>query len=138
MKVVIDTNIWISFLIGRLLSGLEDYLIDGAIEVITSEEQLSEIKTVLQRPKFNPFFSERDIIECLVLLCKTTITVETKHEITDCRDIKDNFILEMAVNGKVDYIITGDKDLLIMSPYKGINIITYKEFEDTIQRIKRG
>lgn len=70
-------------------------------------------------------------------MCKITITVETKHEITDCRDIKDNFILEMAVNGKVDYIITGDKDLLIMSPYKGINIITYKEFEDIIRRIER-
>ncbi len=53
MKAVIDTNIWISFLIGKLLAGLDDYILDGLLEVVISDEQLEEITTVLKKAEIS-------------------------------------------------------------------------------------
>ncbi|MCG2722582.1 MAG: putative toxin-antitoxin system toxin component, PIN family [Thermodesulfovibrionales bacterium] len=139
MKAVIDTNIWISFLIGKLLAGLDDYILDGLLEVVISDEQLEEITTVLKRPKFRKHFSADDIEEFLSLIYKTSVIVEIHHTIKDCRDEKDNFILETAIRGKADYIVTGDKDLLVLNPYRGKKIIGFREFEDIIKEaIKKG
>lgn len=137
MKAVIDTNIWISFLIGKLLSGLDDYILDGLLEVVISDEQLEEIATVLRRPKFRRYFSADDIEEFLALLYKSARIVELQHTIKDCRDEKDNFLLETAIRGKADYIVTGDRDLLVLNPYRGKEIIGFKEFEDIIKAAKR-
>ncbi len=133
MKAVIDTNIWISFLIGKLLAGLDDYILDGLLEVIISDEQLDEITTVLRRPKFRKHFTTDDIKEFLSLLYKSAQVVAVHHTIKDCRDEKDNFLLETAIRGKADYIVTGDKDLLILNPYRGKEIIGFREFENIIK-----
>ncbi len=133
MKAVIDTNIWISFLIGKLLAGLDDYILDGLFEVIISDEQLAEITTLLRRPKFRKHFTTDDIEEFLSLLYKSAQVVAVHHTIKDCRDKKDNFLLETAIRGKADYIVTGDKDLLILNPYRGKEIIGFREFENIIK-----
>lgn len=136
MKAVIDTNIWISFLIGKLLAGLDDYILDSLLEVVISDEQLEEIKTVLQRPKFRKHFSAADVEELLSLLYKSALIVKVHHTIKDCRDEKDNFVLETAIRGKANYIVTGDKDLLFLKPYRGIKIIGFKEFENILKELK--
>ncbi len=136
MKAVIDTNIWISFLIGKLLASLDDYILDGLLEVVISDEQLEEITTVLRRPKFRKHFSTDDIQEFLSLLYKSARIVEVHHTIKDCRDDKDNFILETAIRGRADYIVTGDKDLLVLNPYRDKKIIGFKEFENIIKGTK--
>ncbi len=56
--------------------------------------------------------------------------IEPKIEITECRDPKDNKFLELAVAGNADCIVTGDKDLLVLDPFRNIRIITPKEFLD--------
>ncbi|TAE80988.1 MAG: putative toxin-antitoxin system toxin component, PIN family [Alphaproteobacteria bacterium] len=54
------------------------------------------------------------------------------HEvIVACRDAKDDMFLELAVNGKADALVTGDKDLLVLHSYRGIPIITVREFLDS-------
>jgi len=139
VKAVIDTNIWISFFIGKLLAGLDDYILDALLEVVISDEQLEEIRTVLRRPKFRKHFSPDDIEEFLSLLYKSARIVTVHHTIKDCRDEKDNFILETAIRGRADYIVTGDKDLLVLNPYRGKKIIGFREFEDIIKEaIKKG
>ena len=137
MKAVIDTNIWISFLIGKLLAGLDNYILDGLLEVIISDEQLEEIATVLRRPKFRRHFSTDDIEELLSLLYKSARIVEIHHTIKDCRDEKDNFLLETAIRGRADYLVTGDKDLLVLNPYRGKKIIGFKEFENIVKAARR-
>jgi len=136
IKVVIDTNIWISFMIGKALKGFEKY-INKKIKIITSEEQIKEIISVLFREKFRKYFSTDDIKELLFLILKVSDLVEIKHNIFDCRDKKDNFILEMAVNGDADIIVTGDKDLLVLHPYRNISILNYKEFEEIMEKISK-
>ncbi len=54
--------------------------------------------------------------------------VEIKELITICRDPKDDKFLELAISGKADFIITGDQDLLILNPFRDIEIITANEF----------
>ncbi len=137
MKAVIDTNIWVSFLIGKLLAGLDDYILDGLLEVVMSDEQLEEITTVLRRPKFFKHFSSEDIEEFVSLIYKTSVIVDIHHAIKDCRDEKDNFILETAIRGRVDYIVTGDKDLLVLNPYRGKKIIEFREFENILKESKK-
>lgn len=136
IKVVIDTNIWISFMIGKALKGFEKY-INKKIKIITSEEQIKEIISVLFREKFRKYFSTDDIKELLFLILKVSDLFEIKHNIFDCRDKKDNFILEMAVNGDADIIVTGDKDLLVLHPYRNISILNYKEFEEIMEKISK-
>ena len=54
--------------------------------------------------------------------------IEPKTKITVCRDPKDNKFLELAVAGKANCIVTGDKDLLVLHPFRGINIISPADF----------
>jgi predicted nucleic acid-binding protein len=55
--------------------------------------------------------------------------VPLQNVVKDCRDEKDNFILEMAVFGEASYIISGDKDIQVLSPYKGISVLTLGQFK---------
>jgi putative PIN family toxin of toxin-antitoxin system len=136
VRTVIDTNIWISFLISNLLKGFDALILSGKIAIITSEEQLNEIIEVLHRPKFRKHISEDDISEFLAILYKTAKIVKTGNEIKDCRDMKDNFILEIAMAGNASVIVTGDKDLLELNPYRGKKIVTPKEFELIMSALK--
>lgn len=136
MQVVIDTNIWISFLISNLLKGLDDSILSGRVEVKICRQQLDEIIEVLRRPKFKKHFTEDDIAEFIYFLSKTASIINIRDEIKDCRDVKDNFILETAIVGNAELIVTGDKDLLELNPYHGVKIIPPKQFEKILS-IKR-
>ena len=57
MNVVLDTNIWVSFLIGQSLDEMEDRFSQNDIHVLTSEDQLREVRDVIARPKFARYFS---------------------------------------------------------------------------------
>ena len=132
MRVVFDTNIWISFLISNLLKGLDDLILEGKIEVVMCEEQLDEIIAVLRRPKFKKHFSEEDVGELLSILSKTATITKIGSAIRDCRDAKDDFILETAVAGNAGIIVTGDKNLLELNPYHRIKIMQPKQFEKVL------
>ncbi len=114
--------------------GLEKYL-NKKVKVIISDEQLQEIISVIERPKFHKYFDAEDIKELLFLIRKVSETVIVGHTISDCRDKKDNFILETALKGKAGIIVTGDEDLLVLNPYKGISIVTYQEFERIVKNV---
>lgn len=88
-----------------------------------SQKQLQEINTVLRRPRFNKYIHPHELEEFMGLLRLKTIVPSNYGEINDCRDKKDNMILEAAVYGNADFIITGDGDLLIMDPYRWIRIV---------------
>lgn len=129
MKIVVETNVLISFLIGKSLSGFLDKVLQQKVKVFSSSKQMIEIASVLRREKFQKYFIEQDIKEFLALLFQTFHYVKPTRKIKACRDAKDNYILEIADEGDVDYIITGDDDLLVLNPFKEIKIITPRKFE---------
>jgi len=135
MRVVIDTNIWISFLIGKTLIDLRDAIISGRITILFSEELFAELIEVLQRPKFKKYFSATAIEQLIVLLYDRVEWIEITRHFDDCRDKKDNFLLDLSVSGHADYLVTGDDDLLTLNPFYGIEIVSYRTFQDSLSAI---
>lgn len=132
IRVVIDTNIWISFLIGRSLTGLSEAIISDQVLILFSNDLFRELIEVLKRPKFKKYFSELAIEALIVLLHEKVELVEVIDHFDDCRDVKDNFLLDLAVSGDADYLVTGDTDLLILNPFHGVKIISYQNFQSVI------
>lgn len=131
-RVVIDTNIWVSFLIGKVLHGLEDLIIEGRIQLLFSEELLEELTDVLHRPKFQRYFSVDVINELVSLILAKVELVEITRTFEICRDPKDNFLLDLCASGKADYLVTGDEDLIVLNPFHGTQIIDYNSFQSIL------
>ena len=96
--------------------------------VLLSDAVLSELTDVLLRPKFDRYIPRDTRLKLTIDFIETTLFIEIKEQINECRDVKDNRYLELAVAGKAQCIITGDKDLLVLNPYRNIPIITSQEF----------
>ena len=128
MKILFDTNLWISFMIGKRLATLPDVLCRHDVVVYMSEQLLAEIRAVIARPKFDKLISAETryyFFEMVYDVCLfTDITIEAK---SDIRDPKDLFLLSMAESVPVDYIVSGDKDLIDLGSHAGIPILTYSE-----------
>jgi uncharacterized protein len=129
MKVVFDTNIWISFLIGKRLSFIKEFISSGHITVVTTQQLLDEISEVAGREKMRKYFPQQGVTELLEFLSiiAENITVEPTYFIN--RDPKDNFLLDLIHFSKADYLVTGDKDLLAQDPFETARIVTPTDFE---------
>ena len=131
-RIILDTNPWISFLITKNYTYLENLIRSQKVVLIFSEELLEEFLEVTRRQKFLKYFSKRDTEKLLNTFDKFAELVEITSKLKICRDEKDNFLLDLAVDGNVDYLITGDKDLLILDRIKKTQILTYQEFLEKI------
>lgn len=129
IRVVVDTNIFISAFLGsKNARFLLKEIVNDEYILIMSSEQLLEIKEVLHRPKFEKYISKQEVDELIELISLKAIMPVIYDKITDCRDKKDNMILEEAVYGNANYIITGDDDLLILNPFRWIKIVRLRDF----------
>ena len=135
MKVMFDSNLWISFMIGKRLSSLADVLCRHDVEIYVSEQLLNEIRGVIAREKFDKLISAETryyFFEMVYDVCLfTDITVKAK---SDIRDPKDLYLLSMAESVPVDYIISGDRDLTDMKQHAGIPILKYSELIEMLSR----
>lgn len=128
IKVIIDTNLWISFLIGKELANLQTLIVSGNVQVILCEQIKAEITAVTQRPKLIKYFSPEKVKELLDILTVIGLLVEIKFQVFICRDEKDNFLLALAQDSQAQFLITGDADLLILKEFKETKIVTYQNF----------
>jgi len=96
--------------------------------LIFSNELLEEFIDVVTRPKFKKHLSKRDIEKILEYFDQFGELVKVKSDIKICRDEKDNFLLNLSVDSKADYLVTGDKDLLILEKIENTKILTFTEF----------
>lgn len=127
-RLVIDTNLWISFLLSKRLSALDLLFQNSQIELLFSDELMSEFIDVAHRPKFRKYFSKHDLEE---LILKIRMHSEFVHVVTNvniCRDLKDNFLISLAKDGKASHIITGDTDLLVLKSFERIKILTFSDY----------
>ena len=128
-KLIVDTNIWISFLIGKSLKGLQYYLNDQFVFIISCDEQVQELKEVFRKPKIKKHFTPEQTEEFFELFFEAVEVVPLKSKVDLCRDPKDNYLLSLATDANADYLITGDNDLLVLEKINSTQIIRYKEFE---------
>lgn len=131
VRVVIDTNVFVSGLLKSDNPPLNvvDLFIEDKINLIISEEVFSEYIKVLLRPELKVKKDNIIRLISIFILKAEIIKVKTKLDIIE-RDPSDNKFLECALDGKVDYIITGDKHLLELKKYKKIKIVDPKTFID--------
>lgn len=126
-RVVIDTNVLLSALVfGGKPREVIELLARDAIDVVVSEEILTEMRRHVAN-KFPVFTS--DLAKFEILLEQDSESVKLGSiTINVCRDPDDNRIIETAVLGSCDYIVSGDKDLLVLESYKNIQILKPAEF----------
>jgi hypothetical protein len=129
-KFILDTNVWISFLIKRNFVGLDKLLYDDSNKLIFSHELLDEFLEVVRRKKFQKIFSPQEIEIALEIIIDFTEWVELKTVVEICRDPKDNFLLGLAIDSRADFLVTGDKDLLVLENIGQTRIITVSDFMD--------
>ncbi|MEW6040521.1 MAG: putative toxin-antitoxin system toxin component, PIN family [Elusimicrobiota bacterium] len=126
-SVVIDTNVFISALWGsEACRQIYELLKEDKFHLAISDDLLSEIKRTLNRLKFN--LQKEEVIDIAEHIRQKAKKIFPKETILLCRDPKDNIILECALAGKVDFIVTGDKDLLSLNSFRNIPIITPRQF----------
>jgi len=80
------------------------------------------------RPKFYRFFNEEHIQLALEIIEMNGLFVSTNSLVNDCRDAKDNYLLSLAIDGNAGYLLTGDKDLLVLNKIGNTYIKTISEF----------
>ncbi len=127
-RIIIDTNLWISFLITKDFVKLDEIIFAKQGTLIFSQELLDEFLAVAKRPKFKRFFATADIEEILETIEEYADFVEVQTEVAVCRDPKDNFLLSLSVDGNADFLLTGDKDLLDIVKFGKTSITTISNF----------
>ena len=132
MRVVADTNVWVSRLLlsGSTAARALDKALDGS-EVMVSEILVAELANVLSRRKFDRYASVQDREEFLRRVLQVATVAPVLSEVEVCRDPDDNHVLALALDTESDYILTGDRDLLVLNPWRGITILSPRSFLET-------
>lgn len=129
MRVVFDTNIFVSALVfpgGRAEAALLK-VIEGDAELIVSLPIIHEVLNVMSR-KFDR--DAEELARVAVYLADLGSVVRPKRKLAVLRDEPDNRILECAVAGHAEVIVTGDRAMLALGEYKRIRLIALKTFLD--------
>ncbi len=136
LRLVFDTNAIVSAdLFENSVPGQALYLALDLGTLLLSEALIEELRAVLSRPRFDRYATGAEREEFLRDLIREAATITITQQIQACRDPEDDKILELAVNGDADYIVTGDDDLLVLNPFRGITIVRPAEF---LARVSSG
>jgi len=128
LKLIIDTNLWVSFVISRKLNLLDPLLFAGNARLLFSTELITEIQETITKPRLKKYFGTNALEEMLSAFESFIDLIEVESIVTICRDSKDNFLLALARDGKADYLLTGDNDLLDLKKFGKTKIITITNF----------
>ena len=132
MKVVLDSNIFISsFFWGGYPREVFERVINGFDELYITDEIINEITSVMKHNKFTASSSEiEDYIKIIKKYSRKIASKNIPESIS--RDKDDDKIIQCGLDGDVDFIITGDKDLLVLKEYKKLKIASPKEYLEII------
>ena len=96
--------------------------------ILVSGALVGELSRVLGRDRFDRYVTREERDAFLASLIRESNLIEITEAVQVCRDPKDDQVLELAVNGNATYIVTGDADLLVLNPFRGVEIVTPAEF----------
>ena len=126
---ILDSNIWISYLITRRLDTLVVLIQQNHLIILTSQHLIEEISEVLFRPKFKKYLKQSDIKEFIAIHLKLCRHIDADESPTQLTDSKDNFLLNLYDNGRATVLVSGDKELLREASELKYQVWTLKEFE---------
>ena len=133
--IVLDTNLFISAIIHPeriCATGLK--IAATHFDIAISQETQAELLEVPSRSYLDPYASREDRQMRALAYLQILKHFEITEQVTDCKDKKDNMFLSLAMSAKACALVSGDKrDLITMNPYKGLPIITMREFVENYQ-----
>lgn len=136
MRVVLDSNVVVSFAIlthSRLGRIVDQIFLDHT--VLYSEATFAELARSLLRPKLRRYIDVEDVDAFLRRYESRAERVAVTSEVAASRDPGDDKFLQLALDGVAACIVTGDPDLLVLHPFRGIDIIRVTDFD---ARYRRG
>ena len=124
MRIIFDTNIWVSFLIGKRLSVLQSLFENPDIEICYCSELEREFLDVSHRDKIKKYVDERQIqrVHQLMIKCCRRFKISPLCELP-IRDAKDAYLLTLSDAVRADYLITGDADLMAVGQHNQTRIV---------------
>ena len=128
-RVVLDTNVFISGLFS--VTSIPARAVARAIaggQLLASTTTLDELVNTLMSSKFDAYISPASRDALLLRLAPLVDIVEIVQTVHASRDPKDDRFLDVAINGHATVIITGDRDLLSLDPFRGVAIVTPAQF----------
>ena len=128
-RIVADTNLLVSRLL--LPQSLPAQAVRKAVDegqLLVSDATLGELADVLSRAKFDPYVSLEDRQDFIRVLNRVAERIIVTAPIKACRDPKDDKFLEVALNGEANLILTGDRDLLALHPFRGVDILSPRDY----------
>ncbi len=128
IKILIDTNVYVSAIaFGGTSRQVINAVISGRIVNYISNEILDELADVLNRPKFA---YDKNVIRSIINEIEQISMLFNDYPEIDLvkQDSKDNHVLSCAIQAKVDYLVTGDSDLLTLKPHGNLRILSPSEF----------
>lgn len=140
MRVIFDSNVFISYLLNpkpnHTISNIFQSAVLGKFTLFLPEDLADELNTKLKNKSYLARkISRSDATEFTAILKKVT---ESVPKITNpipavTRDPKDDYLLAYALVGEADYLVTGDKDLLVLKQVAGVKILTPQQFLQVLQ-----
>lgn len=110
------------------MKGIDRLIFNDKATLLFSNESMTEFIDVTSREKLKPYFTKDDIAFLIDLIEEYGEIVEVKSKVDICRDKEDNFLLSLAKDGKADYLVTGDKDLLVIDNFGKTKITKLTDF----------
>jgi uncharacterized protein len=130
IRIALDTNIWISFSIGKKLDKLKEIFLNYKIVIFICPEIIEEYLRITVSKKIAKYLSQQRILDTLDLMETFTKSKDVLSRKQIARDPKDDLLFSFAKENKLDFLITGDKDLLVIKNYHSTRILTFKEFSE--------
>jgi putative PIN family toxin of toxin-antitoxin system len=134
--VVFDTNVYVSFLLGkRVTEMLQKHLQDHRVIIVSTTRQIEELVDVLSRSHISKRLDSRKVSDLLSAVSSSSEQAAPSLGLRLCRDAADDYLLDVAASAKAAFLVTGDKDLLddlalkqkMLTDY-GVEVITTSEF----------
>jgi len=127
MRVILDTNVFISMALGGHVGKINDGWKAGKFTLVVSDDIVSEYLDVLRRPKLH--LSSHTVSAIANRIYRKAKFTTPKEKVTFIEsDPSDNKFLEAAIAGRVDFIVSGDKHLLDLQGFRSILILTVRDF----------
>lgn len=135
IRAVFDTSVIVSaVLLPRSVSRRAFDRAQDEGKVLISEATVDELNEVLRRQRFERYVKEVQRLEFLAALIGKAEWIRVTEVLLECRDPKDNKFLELAVSGGATHLISGDNDLLVLHPFRGIQIMTPQMFLSQLEQ----
>ncbi|MBB4285034.1 putative toxin-antitoxin system toxin component, PIN family [Roseospira goensis] len=135
LRHVFDTSVLVGMFLGP--DSVNAVAVRMGVEtgtMLVSNMLMTELLTVLCFSKLSNRYSSSEVWEFFDGIRRTSERIRVTHSVTACRDPSDDFVLALALSGRADLIVTNDKALLALDPFRGIRIVSARAFVVAVQR----